>query len=191
MNDAQYVSFAVRPYTDDDRDFVVSSWLFSFARSSYGMSCGAHVASALPGHTRRPERPAWDRFWAEHEPIVRDLVLRSEVHIACDPEAPHVVWGWACTTDDTVHYVLAKRSVHQASAEETNIPGVYRVTTGLSGDIYKALLGDRLRRACGYTHELVDMRRRELKAQGVTLPRGWFADTTYFAREANRIRKAA
>jgi hypothetical protein len=176
------VSFAVRPYTDEDRDFVVSSWLFSFARSAYGMAHGAHVTSAVQGHSKRPEKAAWDAYWAEQEPIVRGLIARSEIAIACDPAAPEVIWGWACTSGDTVHYALAKRSVHAASAKEAK-PGMWEVTTGLSGDIYRALLGDRLKRACGYTYELVDMRRRELRAQGVTQPREWYADGTWFERQ--------
>lgn len=185
MPDAQYVSFSLRPYTDDDRDFVVSSWLFSFARSAYGLACGAHVPDAIQGHSKRPEKAAWDAYWQEHEPIVRALVQGEDVTIACDPASPEVVWGWSCTSGDTVHYVLAKRSVHQASAKETR-PGHWDITTGLSGDIYRALLGERLTRACGYTHELVDMRRRELRVQGVTQPRGWYADTTWFERQRRR-----
>lgn len=176
------MTFQLRPYTDDDRDFVVSSWLFSYARSAYGMARGAHVPSAVPGYSKRPDRAAWDGFWADEEPIVRELVARHDVAIACDPAAPEVIWGWACTSGDTVHYVLAKRSVHAASAKEAR-PGVWEVTTGLSGDMYRALLGERLTKACGFTHELVDFRRRELRVQGLTQPRGWYADTTWFERQ--------
>jgi len=173
--------FALRPYTAEDEDFVVSSWIFSYARSRYGVVHGAHIPQAIPGYTKRPTEADWGGFWCEQQPIVVGLIAQADVQIACDPGAPEVIWGWACTSGDTLHYVLAKRSVHRASAEGDS-RGVYRATTGLSGQIYRALLGDRLKRACGYTHELVDMRRRELRAQGVTVPESWYADTTWFAR---------
>jgi hypothetical protein len=181
--------FALRKYTTDDEDFVVSSWIFSYARSAYGLACGAHVPQALPGYTKRPTEKDWGAFWCEQQPIVCDLLARADVQIACDPGEPSVIWGWACTSGDTVHFVLAKRSVHRESAKETRPgSGVFEVTTGISGDIYRALLGDRLKRACGFTHELVDFRRKELRVQNMLMPRTWFADTTWFERQR---RKAA
>ena len=176
------MSFTLRPYTADDEDFVVSSWIYSYARSRYGVVSGAHIPQALPGYTKRPTEKDWGAFWCEQQPIVCGLIARADVQIACDAGAPNVIWGWACTTGDTVHYVLAKRSVHRASAENDG-RGIWRVSTGLSGDIYRALLGERLKRACGYTHELVDMRRRELRAQGVTVPESWYCDSTWFERQ--------
>jgi hypothetical protein len=176
------VSFLLRPYTDEDEDFVVSSWIYSYARSRYGVVSGAHIPQAMPGYTKRPEESDWGPFWLEQRGVVMGLIKQADVQIAYDEAKPDVIWGWACTSGDTVHYVLVKRSVHRASAEVDD-RGIARVTTGLSGDIYRALLGDRLKRACGYTHELVDMRRRELRVQGVTVPEAWYADTTYFARK--------
>ena len=173
--------FALRPFAAEDEDFVVSSWIYSYARSRYGVVSGAHIPQAVPGYTRRPKEADWGAFWTEQQPIVCELIASAEVQIACDPAEPGVIWGWACTSGDTVHYVLAKRSVHRASAERDE-RGIWRVTTGISGEIYRALLGERLQRACGYTYELVDMRRQELRAQGVTVPASWFADTTWFAR---------
>jgi hypothetical protein len=67
-----------------------------------------------------------------------------------------------------IHYVLAKRKFHQA---------------GLSGEIYRALLGDRLSKPCAMTHELVDFKRAELRAAGLMLPKAWYFDTTYFGRQ--------
>lgn len=173
--------FALRPYTAEDEDFVVSSWIYSYARSQYGVVNGAHIPQAVPGYTKRPKEEDWGAFWVEQQPIVTGLVARADVQVACDAEAPGVIWGWACTTGDVVHYVLAKRSVHRASADRDE-RGVWRVTTGISGDIYRALLGDRLRRTCGYTHELVDMRRAELRTQGIAMPRNWYPDTQWFER---------
>lgn len=151
--------FALRPYESADESFVVYSWLKSYAHSRYGKARGADVDAS----------PEELRYWAEHQPIVLGLIASSDVVIACDREAPHVVWGWACTQGDTVHYVLCKRSVHQAK---------------LSADIYRALLGERLKRPCGYTHQLVDFARAELRHAGVLVPGDWFADTTWAMRRA-------
>lgn len=154
--------------TPDDEDVVVWTWIYSYARSAYGIARGAHVPSMIPGQSRPPKREDMTSFWSEQRPIVVHLLACADVAIACDAQAPDVVWGWACTSGDTVHYVLAKRTAHQA---------------GVSADIYRDLLGDRMQRACGMTHELVDMRRSELRAAGVTLPREWYLDTTWFARQ--------
>jgi hypothetical protein len=154
--------FALRPYTDEDNDFVVYSWLKSYAHSAYGISRGAH-------EDRSPEELA---YWAEQKPVVEALLRGCSVVVACDVGAPHVIWGWACTSDDVVHYVLCKRKVHDVD--------------GLSAQVYRALLGDRLERAVPMTHELVDFRRAGLRAGGVMLPRSWFLDSTWFARNMRR-----
>lgn len=177
------MTYQLRPYTDDDGDFVVSSWLYSYARSAYGIAHGYHVTDSVEGLPRRPESARWSEYWARHRPIVLALIAESDVVIACDAGEPDKIWGWACTSADVVHYALVKRSIHRGSAA-LDERGAWHVTTGLSGDIYRALLGDRLTRACGYTHELVDMRRRELAVQGVRQPREWYADTTWLARSA-------
>ena len=179
------MTFQLRPYTADDEDFVVSSWIYSYARGRYGVVHGAHLPSTVKGESKRPAEEDWGEFWREQQPIVVDLIRRSDVQIACDPGAAGVIWGWCCSSGDTVHHVLVKRSVHRASVS-SDTRGIWSVTTGLSGDIYRGLLGERLERDCGYTFELVDMRRPELRAQGIQIPRGWFADTTWFERQRRR-----
>jgi hypothetical protein len=67
---------------------------------------------------------------------------------------------------------------------EKPLDGQWKVTTGISGDIYRALLGDRLRKPCGYTFELVDLGAPALRAQGVRLPLDWFPDLTWHARRS-------
>lgn len=175
--------FILRPLEGrDDEDFVVPSWINSFARSTYGVQRGAHIPQAIPGYAKRPTEADWNAFWQEQQPIVESLVRSEGVMLAVDAKDPGTIWGWACTSGDTVHNVLVKRSVHRISAEKDE-RHIWRVTTGLSGDIYRALLGDRLTRACGYTFDLVDIRRRELVVQGVSLPSKWFCDSTWFARQ--------
>lgn len=179
-------SFSLRAYEAQDADFVISSWLYSYARSRYGVSVGAHIPRAqLRDGVGRPAEDVWRRFWSEQKAIIEPLAASAHIEVACDAADPMVIWGWACTSGDTVHHVLVKRSVHRASAA-ADARGVWLPTTGLSGEIYRDLLGDRLSRSCGFTFELVDMYRRELRAQGVSMPTHWFADTTYFARNAVR-----
>lgn len=164
--------YSLRPYTPDDEDFVVYSWLKSYAHSKYGQARGAQ-------NDATPQEVA---YWEDHRPLVMRLLATCEVTVACDAKAPGVVWGWACCEGDVVHYVLVKRAVHQASAEKDPRTGVYRVTNGLSGDIYRALLGARLATACAMSHELADFKRAELRAQGVTLPASWYLDSTLLGR---------
>lgn len=175
------MSFQLRDYTPEDEALVLSSWLYSYARSKYGIAQGYHVTSGVDGLPRRPNAEKSAEYWARHRPIVLDLLSSSDVTIACDAGDPSIIWGWSCTSGDTVHYVLCKRTVHQRSAQR-DARGVWEVTTGLSGDIYRALLGERLRRPCGYTHELVDLKRQELAPQGVRLPVDWYPDTTWLER---------
>jgi hypothetical protein len=174
------MTFSVRNFESTDEGFVTQSWLTSYARSAYGRAHGYAKKLGEPFDLQ-----AWAQYWRAHAPIVSDMIQQSTVTIACDPEQPEIIWGWACVSGDTVHYIMTKRAVHRASAER-DARGVWRVTTGLSGEIYRALLGDRLTRACAYTHELVDMRRPELSHQGIQLPSAWYLDSTWFARNARR-----
>lgn len=177
------MSFALRSYDSaTDTDFILTSWVNSYARSAYGVARGAHVASPIRGLSSRPRDIDWAAFWTDHKPIVVKLLACSDVTVACDPEAPEVIWGYCCTDgSDTLHQVLVKRSIHRASAAADE-SGQWSVTTGISGDIYRALLGGMLGRATGYTHDPVDMRRKELRTQGIDVPRSWYPDTTWFAR---------
>ncbi len=145
-------------------------WAKSYARSAYGQARNAHTVHS------QPER----EYWAEQAPLIETLLVSADVEVVCDPDrsvttaaGPAVIWGFACTSGDTVHYVCVKRRVAQA---------------GLGGDIVRDLLGSRLQRACGYTHDLVEMR---TGACGVRLPREWYSDSTYIARKIVGSRKVA
>lgn len=154
----------------EDEDAVLYLWAKSYARSRYGRARGADK-----GHTQT-ERV----YWADQAPTIEALLNSADVEVVCDPErvttteaGPAVLWGFACTSGDTVHYVCVKR--HVAAA-------------GIGGDIVRDLLGSRLERACGYTHELVEML---TGACGVRLPRDWYSDSTYIARKIIGSRKVA
>lgn len=160
-----------RPYVpEEDEDGVLSLWLKSYGRSAYGLARGADE------HTG----PKVRAYWAEQAPLVEVLLASSEVVVACDPDRVHaselgpaVFYGFACMSGDVVHYVCIKRSA---------------VKAGLGPDIVRDLLDGRLERACGYTHDLVEMR---TGACGVRLPRDWYSDSTFIARRLVGARKVA
>lgn len=157
-----------RPYdAAEDERALVYLWLKSYAHSSYGVARGAHVDAS-------PEEVA---YWREQAPVVEALLRSADVEVICDPDravpseaGPAVIWGFACTSGDVVHMVVVKRSVARA---------------GLAQDIVRDLLGSRLERACGMTHELVELR----KILGV--PRQWYVDSTWLGRALIGARRAA
>lgn len=77
-----------------DEHFVLSSWLRSYADS--------HEARCFFQGDLRPV------FFAVYEPLVKAMLARSTVTVACLPENHDVVAGWLCAENDTLHYVLAK-----------------------------------------------------------------------------------
>lgn len=160
-----------RPYVAaEDEDGVLSLWLKSYARSAYGLARRADETTGP--HVRA--------YWAEQAPLVEALLRSADTELVMDPDRVHasehgpaVFYGFACTSGDTVHYVCVKRSA---------------VKAGLGADIVRELLGSRLERPCGYTHELVEMRSG---ACGVRLPRDWYSDSTFLARRVVGARGVA
>lgn len=80
-----------RPMREDDRNFVLSSWLRSYASSLEfrGLSRGV--------------------YFELYAPVVERLLERSTILVAWTPDLPDTVIGWlACEGDDVVHYILVK-----------------------------------------------------------------------------------
>lgn len=154
---------------EQDLDALVYLWCKSYAHSPYGIARGAHL-------THTPQELA---YWDEQEPVVKRLLATADVAVVCDPERVHrssagpaVIWAFAATSGDVVHYVCVKR----------------KIAPILGADIVRDLLGSRLERACGFTHDLVEMRNG---ACGVRLPRNWFSDSTQPTRMIVGRRMAA
>lgn len=80
----------LRPMREDDRNYVLSSWLRSYAES---------------GEFRGVTRAV---YFALYEPLVKRLLERSTVAVATLPEATDVVLGWMAIEDDALHYLLVK-----------------------------------------------------------------------------------
>lgn len=150
----------LRPFEADDEDCVVSTWLKGFAHSREVSESGLDKAHVDGSEDER-------RYWKIHQPIVTALVGSCDVVVACDPErvhsvpgSPAVIWGWACTDGDTVHWVCVKRSA---------------VKAGLGEDIVRDLLGDRLTRVQRTTFDLVDLSRMKLIPPSWKRDRGWLS----------------
>lgn len=80
----------LRAMQPEDRNYVLSSWLRSYAE--------------LP-EFRGLRRSV---FFALYEPLVKAMVARSTVAVATLPDAQDVVLGWMAIEGDTLHYVLVK-----------------------------------------------------------------------------------
>lgn len=160
----------------EDADALVFLWCRSYHRSREGIARGAYVPSSrfrgtLTQSEIHRQRLAQRALWNEQAPLVEWILANADVEVVCDPTrvrasdaGPSVIWGFAATDGDVVHYVLVKRDIAIA---------------GYGPDIVRDLLGDRLGRACRYTHELVELRGH---ASGVEQPRSWTFDPMYLPR---------
>lgn len=141
-------------------------WTASYLRGLEGVERGAHVRevpireSLGSAYVRENTR----ELWAEQAPLVERMLAAPwvDTEVVCDPERVRttaagaaVIWGFASTTGDVVHYLCIKRDA---------------VKAGFGPDIVRDLLGDRLERPCTYTHDLVELRTGSC---GVKLPRNW------------------
>jgi GNAT superfamily N-acetyltransferase len=84
------VTWELRAMREDDRNYVLSSWLRSYAES---------------GEFRGVTRSV---YFALYEPLVKQLLARSTVAVATLPDAPDVVLGWMAIESDCLHYLLVK-----------------------------------------------------------------------------------
>lgn len=81
-----------REMRDEDRNYVLSSWLRSYAEGPEFRSIARGV------------------YFELYEPVVKRLLERSTVAIAWDPALPHTVLGYLVVEGDSViHYVCVKR----------------------------------------------------------------------------------
>jgi GNAT superfamily N-acetyltransferase len=80
----------LRPMRDDDRNYILSSWLRSYSECPEFRGLRRSV------------------YFAIYEPMVKAMLERSTVAVATLPAAPAIVIGWLAVEDDVLHYVLAK-----------------------------------------------------------------------------------
>lgn len=153
----------------------------SYTRSKAGQRAGASRAggsrerddkgtprpSGAPDHEAIAKQKA---FLAAHRPIWAWLMEHADVEIVCDPQAPHIIWGWLVTSGDTVvHAVGCKRSFTER--EPGSVP--------LSVDLVSDLLGERLTKHQVCSLELPQLFTRGSGSIGLDRPREWSLDPTW------------
>lgn len=84
---------AIRDFRpDEDRGFVMSSWLKSYVGNRVGRWRNVEHRRAIEGHRL----------------LVNRLLERSRVRVAVHPSAHHVILGWAAAEPDCLHYAYVK-----------------------------------------------------------------------------------
>jgi hypothetical protein len=107
------VSVGFRDMVEGDRSFVMSSWLRGFHQagdwprrlgtSRCPLQTGDDVRTAC-GCCRFTHR----RFFDEHGRVVEQLLARSKVVVACNPERPYQVIGYVVAEPGVLHWVFVK-----------------------------------------------------------------------------------
>ncbi len=161
-------TWLLRPYMPESADDEALYYMLgiSYTRSRAGMRAGAYRAGRkVPGPPSVEDVARQKAFMAAHRPVWTWLLANANVTLAVDPEAPHIIWAWLISTDDVVHAVGCKRSLVEA---------------GLSQDIVRDLLGERLTRHQVCSLELPQMRSRGgTDAIGIDRPKSWSLDPTW------------
>jgi hypothetical protein len=88
-------AISLRHGTDDDQALIRTTWLKSFEASP--------LASSL-------YRSTYMTRWSK---IIGDLLARSEILVACDPQDDHMIIGYLVhePMDRIVHFVYVKRAL--------------------------------------------------------------------------------
>jgi GNAT superfamily N-acetyltransferase len=116
-----------REMRDEDRNYVLSSWLRSYADSSEFR----HLARGV--------------YFALYEPVVKQLLKRSTVAVAYTADLPDSILGWLAVEGDIVHYALVKPRWRKLgigrwmTQDLKDMPAVYTHAPTLAGS---RLVGD-------------------------------------------------
>lgn len=84
-------AFAIRAGLEDDRDFILATWLRGYR---HGSSFARRIRDGI--------------FYRHHHPIATALLSRSNVLVAHDPEAPAVIYGYLVWEPGAVHWSYVK-----------------------------------------------------------------------------------
>ena len=85
------LEFVIRPARDDDHPFIVDSFCMSFRGQARARSFG-------------------QLFLRDYKWFVRALLKRAEVRVACLPDDPDLILGWAMVhSENVVTYVFTKQ----------------------------------------------------------------------------------
>lgn len=92
----------LRTMTADDRPYVISSWLRSFAWE--GREAKAYAPRPIRGTPWHPPRV----FFEDYAPVVQNLITRSTVIVAGLRGIADSIVGWFALEGTTLHYLLVK-----------------------------------------------------------------------------------
>jgi len=84
----------LRPMSEADEHLVFNSWMRSYAEKS--------------ADARDYTGAAFGWFSRDYAPVIRSLIARSDIVVACLKDSPDSVVGWMAIEDDCLHYVLVK-----------------------------------------------------------------------------------
>lgn len=102
--------FALRAAVIEDAPQIVDSWLKSF---------GAHHKSGRHSiATGLGQQYGTDYTW-----LIRQIISRVPVVVACVPGDPATILGWACYTDECVFYVYVKKAFRRAGLARALLAG--------------------------------------------------------------------
>lgn len=93
--------FNIRPYSDSDFNIVIDSWTKSFRGSDFSKNMRSGM---------------YKDYMISH---IKSLLERSEVAVACDPDDPNYIFGWACGNQigrskiPQLHYVWIKEAFRE------------------------------------------------------------------------------
>ncbi len=82
----------IRPAHLGDRGFIIDSWLTGYHESPQGKLI--------------PDAMYWSAFGQKG--LVEALVDLSPPTVACLPERPEFIYGWACAGQRTLHYLYVR-----------------------------------------------------------------------------------
>lgn len=83
----------IRPAEATDRAFLIATWLNNYRRESY---FAARICDAV--------------FFSRHHEIVDELLRRSTVSVACDPQDKDCILGYMVWEPDALHWIYVKKS---------------------------------------------------------------------------------
>lgn len=91
----QTLPASLRRASEDDIGFIFNSWLKSYRNSLFAKTISNTI------------------YFSEHHKIIEKLAKTSEIIIACNPDDPNQIYGYACAEKIdgifTLHYIYVKQ----------------------------------------------------------------------------------
>lgn len=101
------IAYKIRADTEDDRNFILSSWLRSFRNNG---DWPRHIDSAT--------------YYANHQSIIQRLLVLCDVRVACAADDENLILGWCCVDGSIVHYVFVKEQYRKLGIAKALLSGL-------------------------------------------------------------------